>query len=157
MSMVIHNSDVKILASTAEEISAEYVWTNCIDDTMGARYFRITIDGRQSCIVRALFADKNFRRNYSKGPRCRIEDDDKYIVMSAHYRRKLGGLETTIIDHQIHTVDFEEVIFGWLRASLYFPTPYACISSWLGVAGGVFGLLSLVLSVISLFCKCQCK
>ena len=113
-------------------------------------YIRWKDDGDIRIVTIALF-------DFGGEENEKFEDDDKYIVMSAHYRRKLGGLETTIIDHQIHTVDFEEVIFGWLRASLYFPTPYACISSWLGIAGGVFGLLSLVLSVISLFCKCQCK
>mgnify|MGYP003316180742 CR=1 FL=1 len=154
MPKVIHQSDVKILASTAEEISAEYIWTNCIEDAGGNRYYRMTIDGGASCVVRVLFADENFCQRYSAetSRRYKIKKEDRYVVMSAHYRREFGGVNTYLSDkkhgtEKLHRIDFKRVnkIWGLLLASWHFPV----LQTWLSI---ILGLLSLALGVISI-CK----
>ena len=154
----IRKSDVKILAANKSEIGAEYVWTNCIDESEGGRYFNLSIDGKKSRVVRMLFADSNFIKNYFEDSRYPERKDlvkEQYIVMSGHYRRVYGGLVTYFDpkgkDNTKHTVVIDRAWFlGFWRASSHFPNICACMSVWLGVVGVIIGLLSL------LPCCCKC-
>lgn len=147
MAKVIRRSNVKILASTVEEISAEYIWTNCIEDAGSNRYYRVKINDGDSCIVRVLFADANFCCRYSdeSSRRYKISNKDSYIVLSAHYRREFGGVKTYLNDKKVHCIDFKRVnkIWGLILASWHFPV----LQTWLSL---MLGLLSLALGVISI-------
>lgn len=148
---VIRKSNVKILVATSEDVNAEYVWTNCIDEEEGGNYFKIKIGGK-SCYVRVRFADKNFCRNYSDPSHCirryQIQDSDQFIVMPKHYRKKCGGVKSYLSGNkQVYDVEIIRVnqTRGEFMACWDFPTHYVrweIILSFIGV----------VLGAISLFC-----
>lgn len=151
MSKVIIKTDVKILAVDRSEIGAEYVWTNCIDESEGGKYFNLSIDGK-SRVVRMLFADRNFIKDYFENPKYhqrKQHEREPYVIMSGHYRRVYGGLVTCFDpkwnNNTNHTVVIDRAWFlGFWRASSHFPNICACLSVWLGVTGVIISLLSLI-------------
>ena len=165
MADVIHKSNVKILVATVEEVSAEYVWTNCIDEEEGGNYFKIKV-GNKACYVRVRFADENFCRNYSDPSRYirryQIRDDDRFIVMSKHYRKKCGGLKSySRSDGLVYDVEIIRTNQTWgeFWACWDFPTHYVrweIILSGIGIALGVISLLCSVFSRQPVVVGCSC-
>ena len=153
MADVIRKSSVKILVSTSEDVNAEYVWTNCINEAEGGNYFKIKV-GNNACYVRVRFADTNFCRNYSDPSRSikryQIRDDDQFLVMSKHYRKKCGGLKPYSRGGEL-VYDVELIrtnqMWGEFWACWDFPTHYVRWEIVLSVIGIVLGAVSLFCSV----------
>ena len=155
-------NDVKVLACLASDIDASYIWSNCISLGQANRFFRVRVDDGEWIVVRILYASENFKRRYSKDGhgRAPIIKDDQFIVLSEHYRSRLGIEGTSFKTGRRYKLELKQCRwfeFGGWRAASVSPNPFlrqsvflAWVSLGLGIVSLLLALVSLLLALVSL-------
>lgn len=146
-------NDVKVLACLASDIDASYIWSNCISLGQANHFFRVRVDDGEWVVVRILYASKNFKRRYSKDGRALITEDDRFIVLSEHYRCRLGIEGTSFRTGRKYKLELKPCRwfeFGEWRAASVSPNPFLRQSVFLAWVSLGLGILSLLLALVSL-------
>lgn len=154
----MESNDVKVLACLASDIDASYIWSNCISLGQANHFFRVRVDDGEWVVVRILYASKNFKRRYSKDGRALITEDDRFIVLSEHYRCRLGIEGTSFRTGRKYKLELKPCRwFGEWRAASVSPNPFlrqsvflAWVSLGLGIVSLLLALVSLLLALVSL-------
>ena len=147
-------NDVNVLACLASDIDASYIWSNCISLGQSNRFFRVRVDDGEWIVVRILYASENFIRRYSKDGRAPITEDDQFIVLSEHYRCRLGIEGTSFKTGKKYKLEFKPCRwfeFGEWRAASVSPNPFLRLSVYLAWISLVLGVLSVAPSLWEIF------
>ena len=146
--------DVRIFAYLASDIDAPIVWSNCIAQEEHNDLFWIRANKGPLVAVRICYASKNFEDRYSKNPRVTIDGEEKYLVVSEHYRNKLRIEGTTYKTGKYvtlkiwHCPRWMAIFASWGAASAC-PDAFLRESIRLGWVSLGLGLISLLLSISS--------
>lgn len=140
----------KVFAALHDETSSGWIWMPPEDGFVSRDYITIkaiTTGKKVNCICRII--DDNFIDSYNKSERTEnITDKNKSIVISAYYRDMLGGLEKK------KEYDFETIrtvcCACKIRTLLQHPDNIVKIAIWLAIISIGIGVLSIILSILSL-------
>ena len=148
-------NDVKVLACLASDIDASYIWSNCISPGQANHFFRVRVDDGEWIVVRILYASENFKRRYSKDGhgRAPIIKDDQFIILSEHYRCRLGIEGTSFETGRKYKLELKPCRwfeFRGLRAASVSPNPFLRQSVFLAWVSLGLGILSLLFALVSL-------
>ncbi len=138
-----------IFASKIEHIEAGGVWIGSPKLPPRTLICIKNEDTGRSVYCEGLFLDTNFIANYNQAARIHIKEPEKTIVISAWYRKSLGGIETQ--SDQKLTIKEATSAGSHLRAALQHPQQAMRIATRLGILSVILGIIGIGLGVMSIF------
>jgi len=143
---------LKVLASLHEESREPWIWIpNNICGVKSGNVVRVLYTSNQKkiwCICRTL--DNDFVQKYNEHDRTYNikNENDSVVVMSKHYRDKLG-IQKTRDDYKFR-ISRGLPIWGPVRAILHHPDPCYRLLFWLTAISILLGFASIGLSLVSI-------
>jgi hypothetical protein len=136
--------EYRVLASLRDELNQGWVWvTNCgLDSRSVVKITNKKTKKRIYC--ECLEIDDNYIFVYNNPPRENIDESKATIIISAWYRKKLGGINTKT-NHDLE-ITAANGWFGKLRANLQHPQVVVRMATWLAIISVGLGVLSICLS-----------
>jgi hypothetical protein len=129
-----------------EEALAPWVWTN--DECIPYRKYIIVKNKKNNKSIKVFqrTLEENYVNRYNNSSSNIINlNNDKYIVISEYYRKKLG------IDNNDNTADIE-VKKAKCQFSSYHPDPTVQFAKTCSITALILGFISLIGVVKSFFC-----
>jgi hypothetical protein len=139
-------NDWQLFAALHEESREGWVWASTIPKP-GVPHVRLRnfITGK-TIICEQREIDSNFRQRYNQPPRTGLPESGNVLVISEHYRKKLG-LDRDITGSVNLELSSVRGPLAGIRAGRSHPNSAIRTATWLGVLSAVLGALSFGLAI----------